>query len=630
MKSIKSKLIVSIAALMLVSLTILATASYWNAKKVITKEIETSLTNLSRSTADAIGIWLDGNKNNMEFLASSPYVASWDLANALPYMRKENQRFKEYLRLLMIDKNGEATYSTGNKTNLAERGYFKQVMATGKSVVSDPVMSKSDKKLVVVAAAPITNNGELVGAFAGTIALDAVIKRISEIKAAETGYAFVINKDGLTLFHPNEKMAMQLNLLQDPGIEQSLKDVAARMVKGEQGLARYAFKGEDKFLAFAPIPGTTWSLGINVPVNEVTAQLDAMRLTAITITGVVLVIAILLAIASGITRPLNAMKLMLQDIAQGEGDLTKRLDESSNDELGDVARSFNLFVKKLHGIIEQVSRTTLQVAASAEQLSTTSNQMASGAEKATDQVNAVATAGEEMSATSGNIARNCCMAAESSQLARDAAASGSQVVVETIGVIDSVATRVKDTANIVEDLGKRSVQISAIVGTIQDIADQTNLLALNAAIEAARAGEQGRGFAVVADEVRALSERTGKATREISDMIQAIQNDTKIAVTAIEDGVNEVTKGSEKASDSGKALENILEQINNVSMQINEVATAAEEQTAVTAEISSNMHQISGVISETSSGAQESAAAAYRLAEHAEELRKIVGQFKLS
>jgi len=346
-------------------------------------------------------------------------------------------------------------------------------------------------------------------------------------------------------------------------------------------------------------------------------------------------IAILMATACGmlitrsIVQPLRNMRDTLHDIAEGEGDLTRRLETGSRDELGEVAQWFNQFVEKLHGIVSMVSNATVQVAAASAQLHATSGQMAAGASDVAMQIGTVATAGEEMSATSADIAGNCSMAADGARQAADAAVSGARVVDEAIGVMNSISERVRATAKSVEELGSQSEQIGAIVGTIQDIADQTNLLALNAAIEAARAGDQGRGFAVVADEVRALAERTTRATREISEMIGAIQGETKSAVEAMVEGVGEVTRGGEKAAESGKALERIIEQINEVTMQINQVATAAEEQTATTAEISGNMQKITDIVNMTSHGANESADAATQLSAQADSLSRIVGQFKL-
>jgi methyl-accepting chemotaxis protein len=195
--------------------------------------------------------------------------------------------------------------------------------------------------------------------------------------------------------------------------------------------------------------------------------------------------------------------------------------------------------------------------------------------------------------------------------------------------MERIAGRVKDASRTVEDLGTRSEQIGQIIGTIEDIADQTNLLALNAAIEAARAGEQGRGFAVVADEVRALAERTTRATREIGEMIKAIQNETRSAVTAIEEGVSEVEKGTDFSARSGQALEEILIQIVDVTTQVNQISAAAEEQTASTGEMSTNIQQITNIIRQTAQGATQTASASSELSKEADELQRIVGRFKL-
>ena len=340
-------------------------------------------------------------------------------------------------------------------------------------------------------------------------------------------------------------------------------------------------------------------------------------------------LCLMIVLRQTVTKKINDFVAKVTDLARGEGDLTQQIIVQSNDEFGLLADEINFLVDKIRGIIVQISRTSEHVSASAVELQASAAQMASGAEEVASKVETVATAGEEMSATSNDIAQNCQMASQEAQLASASAVSGSHVVEETITVMNSIAERVSCSAKAVESLGNRSDQIGEIVSTIEDIADQTNLLALNAAIEAARAGEQGRGFAVVADEVRALAERTTRATREISEMIKAIQKETRGAVVVMEEGVVEVAKGSDKAADSGRALTQILQQIDNVNAQIHQVATAAEEQTATTSEISHNMQQITEVTVLTSRGARNSAAAADRLSTLADDLRRIVGQFKI-
>jgi methyl-accepting chemotaxis protein len=336
-----------------------------------------------------------------------------------------------------------------------------------------------------------------------------------------------------------------------------------------------------------------------------------------------------LLISRSIVTPLQSMIAVMRNIAEGERDLTQNMNLDKKDELGELAKWFDLFMDNIQEDIGNIGKSTHKIASAALQLHATAEQIATGAEEVEAQVSNIAAAGEQMSATSADISANCNMAAEGSRHAASAAASGAQVVDETIAVMNSIASRAKETAKTVESLGERSQQIGEIVGTIQDIADQTNLLALNAAIEAARAGEQGRGFAVVADEVRKLAERTRKATTEISGMIKTIQSETQGAVIAMEMGVDEVAQGSEKAARSGKALESILEKINGVSHQVNEVATAAAEQTSTNLEISKNMYQITEVITQTSHGAQETTKAADQLSDLARELDRIVGQFKV-
>lgn len=370
--------------------------------------------------------------------------------------------------------------------------------------------------------------------------------------------------------------------------------------------------------------------------KDITQELQnsaSLRKTIMTLLASLLVTAfcaalfICIAISRSIIVPVNTLAAQADRLAAG--DLTVEIVCNTTDEIGHLAGSFKRMAASLRQTITRISETSALVASSSNQLQTTATQIAAGAEEVASQTTTVATASEEMSATSSDIACNCSMAADASRNTTDAAQAGAMVVQETISGMNTIAERVRQTSKTVEALGARSDQIGQIVGTIEDIADQTNLLALNAAIEAARAGEQGRGFAVVADEVRALAERTTKATREIGEMIKAIQKETGDAVKAMEEGVNEVEKGAESSHKSGVALEEILERIGEVSMQINQIATAAEEQTATTGEITSNIHQVTEVVHQTARGAEETASAAAELARQAHEMQNLVSQFKL-
>jgi methyl-accepting chemotaxis protein/hemerythrin len=350
-----------------------------------------------------------------------------------------------------------------------------------------------------------------------------------------------------------------------------------------------------------------------------------------------IVIGILLALVSSFIIGLicrNAIKplvgmVALMDKAAG-GDLSVRLSATGKDEFGHLALAFNNMMGDINSTMRKFFSVADLVRDSVKMVSSTTNSMAVAAEEVAMQAGTIATASEEMSATSSDIARNCLYAAENAQKATEQTHNGAELVQSSARLMEGIARRVNESAGTVKGLGSRSDQIGAIVSTIQDIADQTNLLALNAAIEAARAGEQGRGFAVVADEVRALAERTTKATREIADMIKAIQTETQAAVSSMSEGVGEVQKGTEETARSGGALEEILNKINELTMQVSQIATAAEEQTATTSEITSNIQMITDVVDKNVQSARSTTEASSKLSDQVDELHTLVSRFKLS
>jgi methyl-accepting chemotaxis protein len=295
-----------------------------------------------------------------------------------------------------------------------------------------------------------------------------------------------------------------------------------------------------------------------------------------------------------------------------------------------LGNAFKTMTTNLTAMIRQVTDNSTQLVSAATEIASTSEQMARGSQEQTGQTAQVSSAVEEMTATIVESSRNAGEAAGQAKEAANAARAGNQVVSQTIEGMNRIAQVVQESANTVQELAKSSDKIGEIIGVIDDIADQTNLLALNAAIEAARAGEQGRGFAVVADEVRKLAERTTKATKEITGMIKGIQNDTKGAVAGMEQGINEVQQGRELADKAGESLTAIATYSQKVMDMIQQIATAAEEQSAASEEIARSVEGIAKVTKENATGVEQSAAAAEQLNRQAEGLQKMVSRFKVN
>lgn len=328
---------------------------------------------------------------------------------------------------------------------------------------------------------------------------------------------------------------------------------------------------------------------------------------------------------------MKILKPLIQGITLvSTGDLTIELNQTSNDEVGTLIQKLGNLVRNLRSIVEEVHEKTQSVSEHAAQIKADSATMASGAGEQTQQVTEVVEAVEKMAHTIIENSRNAGVTADTAKQAKVAAEEGGKIVEETVAGMKRIAEVVNKSADTVKTLGKSSDQIGEIIGVIDDIADQTNLLALNAAIEAARAGEQGRGFAVVADEVRKLAERTTKATKEIAEMIKKIQAETAGAVSSMEQGTKEVERGIVLADRAGASLHQIVDISQKVTDMVTQIAEASEHQSTASSQISKNVEAISMVTQQTASGTQQVAKAAEDLNWLTESLQQLVRRFKLS
>ena len=333
-------------------------------------------------------------------------------------------------------------------------------------------------------------------------------------------------------------------------------------------------------------------------------------------------------IARSVAGSVSRMVAVIKEVAANNLAI-EDMEITSQDELGQAASALNSMKNNLRTIMQSIAGTAEHVASASEEISASATQMANGSETQKDQVHQVATAMQEMSATVHEVSENSSKAADSARQTSETARQGGAIVEDTLAHMRSIAGSVRETAQKVQELGSRSDQIGKIVGVIDDIADQTNLLALNAAIEAARAGEQGRGFAVVADEVRKLAERTTKATKEIAEMIQSVQAETRGAVEKMQSGTQQVEKGVEVTAKAGESLKQIIGQAEHVGEMVTHIATAANEQSSTTETVNANMDQINKLVAESAEGAQQSAQACEQLSGLALELQNLVSRFKL-
>ncbi|KIP91082.1 chemotaxis protein [Pseudomonas fluorescens] len=543
----------------------------------------------------------------------------------------------------LADVDDQKTLSTGVRAS----EYYLCSKETKKPCVIDPAPYKVGDKIVMLASfiEPIMVNG----AFQGIVGADLSVNFIQDMLLAANqklysgaGEMALVGGNGRIVAYTKdsskfgEKVSDILDAEQTSNLANLKRDEVTYSVNQAKGRI-------ELYLPFGI--GQTdarWTLMLQLPLNAVMADLQAlqgdldaqrksdtfgMAMVGLIIAGIGLLVIWL--VGHGIARPLKQMVAMLDDIAQGEGDLTRRLSSDRSDELGSIAKGFNTFLAKLQAMITQVVTSVQSVSDSSEHTADIAIRTNIGVQKQMAEIDQVATAVQEMTATAQDVARNATQAAQAASHADQAASQGMQIVRDTSNSIGVLAVEIGKAVDVVQTLAKDSENINAILTAIRGIAEQTNLLALNAAIEAARAGEQGRGFAVVADEVRNLAQKTQKATEEIQAMIQQLQQGTRDVVRVMEDSQSRTDESVQHAAKAAEALETITQAVSVINDMNTQIASAAEEQSAVADDINRNVINIGQVANEVAGGADESSSASAGLTKLAEQQRRLINQFKV-
>ncbi|MCK9532076.1 MAG: methyl-accepting chemotaxis protein [Gammaproteobacteria bacterium] len=461
---------------------------------------------------------------------------------------------------------------------------------------------------------------------------------IAAMRHSGQEYFWINDMNGVMVMHPfkPELNGKSVTDLRDPAGKYMFREFVDTARRGGSGTVAYQWpkpgqtKPEPKVSYVAQFVPWGWVVGTGIYVSDVHETFLSNVATGVLRLGAVSALLVLLSlvIIHSILRPLSRTTAAMEDIASGEGDLTCRLHAEGKDELTALARAFNHFVQKVQDVMRQVGDATLHLASSAEQLSASVQETRAAVRRQQGETDQVATAMNEMAATVKEVARSASDTAHSAQEADGTAIEGSRLVREARGAIAALSSEIDATTGAVTTLEQEVENIGSVLDVIRGIAEQTNLLALNAAIEAARAGEQGRGFAVVADEVRTLAARTQDATQEIRDMIDALRTGAQHAVEAMGASRGLTAQTVEKAEAAARALDDIVPTVARISDMSAQIASATQEQEAVAKEIDRNVTEIAGGAEQSAAATEEVTRASASLAKLSEELRALVHQFK--
>jgi methyl-accepting chemotaxis protein len=600
----------------------------------LTQQMRDSLVKDIRHFSKAYG------DNTSEWLNSRKVIAA-SLANTLerapdqsPYIAIKQAYDSGKFALTYYGNNDGKMYRQDPTLDAKRPGYdprqkswYQEAMSIGQPSILGPNLSSTTKELVIILTNPVTKNGQNFGTVGANLSLDQLSKQVAELEIPGSGSAMMVASNNDIIAHADKDMVMK----KAESISSIFAPRALSKLAKEDRLAEETLNDRDVFAYAQNIPNTDWTLVFTMDKSELMAPVYKVLVRQI-ITALVLLVAfscflywLFKVIFSDLTRVSKA----LQDISKGKGDLRARIEVKRDDEIGVLAQGFNDFVGHMHGVVERLKVLSKDVANEAQNVSNSSTQSASRVATQQQEIDMVASAVTEMAAATNEIAGNAEQTAKAAGHSVELGQKGSAQVQKSRNSTHQLANEVSLATGQISELDNHAQQISGILSTITGIAEQTNLLALNAAIEAARAGEHGRGFAVVADEVRTLSQRTHASTEEIQKMIELLQEQTSKAVTSMQNSSAKAQTSVADADAATESLEEIANAIISISDMATQIATAAEEQTAVTNEISQNSETIRQVAADLANESKTGVEQSKRLNQLAKQVDSEVGQFQI-
>lgn len=677
-KSIKSKMLVMILPVTIISMLMLSSLSYVTAKKTIDSEINEKMKYQTDAVIENISKSLE-NHSKIPFTLARTVEASRDTLTeknyenlVKSYVNSNDQTFGagiwyepfkykndvKFFGPYAYKKDGVVTYTNEySKTDYTSTHWYKLGENADKGLSwSEPYIDGVTNTTMITTTVPILDDKKnRIGVTTADINLSNIQEMIKNIKVGEGGRAFLLNKDGTYLSDIDEEKIMKANISSDSN--ESLSSISKNILENESGIDSFADSNGKNIIFFSNIPSVNWKLVLSIPEKELLSPLRTLLYKVlITMTGtILLIVLIIMLIVNNIKNRISKVNKLAEAISSG--DLTNRIEITNNDELGEMAVYLNKMNDNLKNIIKSVSDGLEQVVATSEELTASAGQtkeaadqiavsiqeIANGSDLQSSSYDIVSEESEQVFKGVDKIASDINTATNSSIAAYSKAFDGNDVIVGTINQMNEINSKVYTSSKMINSLGEKSSKIGEIISLITDISSRTNLLALNAAIEAARAGEQGRGFAVVADEIRKLAEQSANASNNISSIINEIQNEISFTIISMNEGNKAVDEGMVLVENAGESFKDILSEIENVSNNMKSVSEvinnvlsstkvmvkSIDENAQISKQTALNSQSVAASSEEQSALMQEVSHASEELSNMAFELQSDLTKFKL-
>lgn len=627
--SLKLKLMTTFFILIALPMSMLGIVSYNMASKSLQESIQSNLEQQASDASTLIEKSIDSVKGDVQIASLNSQLVDLiqdqssqdNIDKAFDYIADVQESNKTFMEVLIVtDSVGKVIIDTQTKTpdiDLSDRDYMKAALTTGDTSVSEVLTSRFTGNPAIFIACPIKSDNTIVGTIIGSIKFSTISTYASDVKIGENGYGYLVDKDGLIVGHPDQDKVLKQNICNDNGSE-SLKDIANKMISGETQEGFYvSTNGVYKYVVFKP--AYKWTVAITASYDEYMSSALAIKKNTISCVSISVIIAMICSYLYSTKCIINPIKY-LQNLMKnaGEGDLTVKAELKLNDEIGELAKSFNGMIKSQKEIVNNVLSASKQLDEASEQMASSSEEISATTEEVSATVTNVAEDSKRQNDSILDISEVLVQLSSLVQLAQNRAQStssnakdskeaadlGRQKVEQTVRAMNSISVESNETSRVLQVVNDLSVQVGGIVNTINAVAEQTNLLALNAAIEAARAGENGKGFSVVAEEVRQLSEETNDKSKEITVLVSEMIKQTENAVKAMERANTEVENGVAVVNDTDKAFINIIKSIETIVQHVSEILDITSDEVASSDKVVSLINEVATITENNSANCE--------------------------